>query len=238
MKNQLTKVESNIVEALIIKGDLSGLKQEDKVTYYKQFCERLGLDPFTQPFKILKLSGKEVLYCDRSGTQQLNKLHKVSHTIKLRETISDCYVVTANASTPDGRFTESIGAVNIKGKTGDDLCNQMMKAETKAKRRATLDLLGLGLLDETETDSIPNAVTTQILKGEQDETEAPKITDGQIAHIDNLIHNSSITENAKVKIEREMYDYTQERAEKCISYLKENQLESLDEGFNRALKND
>jgi hypothetical protein len=29
-----------------------------------------------------------------------------------------------------------------------------MKAETKAKRRATLDLLGLGLLDETEVASI------------------------------------------------------------------------------------
>jgi hypothetical protein len=29
-----------------------------------------------------------------------------------------------------------------------------MKAETKAKRRATLDLLGLGVLDETEAESI------------------------------------------------------------------------------------
>ncbi|RYE14076.1 MAG: hypothetical protein EOP45_20185, partial [Sphingobacteriaceae bacterium] len=34
----------------------------------------------------------------------------------------------------------------------------MMKAETKAKRRATLDLLGLGILDETETESIPGSV--------------------------------------------------------------------------------
>ncbi len=240
MNNQLAKTENNIVEALIIKGDLSGLKQEDKVTYYKQFCERLGLDPFTQPFKILKLSGKEVLYCDRSGTQQLNKLHKVSHSIKNRETISDCYVVTANASTPDGRFTESIGAVNIKGLTGDNLCNAMMKAETKAKRRSTLDLLGLGLLDETETETIPNAVKQEIFKGDAEEVVKVEIaiTDGQLAHIDNLIHNSSITEHAKVKIEREMYDYTKERAEKCISYLKENQLESLDQGMDRAIKND
>ena len=29
-----------------------------------------------------------------------------------------------------------------------------MKAETKAKRRSTLDLLGLGVLDETEVQSI------------------------------------------------------------------------------------
>ncbi len=31
----------------------------------------------------------------------------------------------------------------------------MMKAETKAKRRATLAILGLGLLDESELDTIP-----------------------------------------------------------------------------------
>ena len=37
----------------------------------------------------------------------------------------------------------------------------MMKAETKAKRRATLDLLGLGILDETEIPPNP-------LKGEED----------------------------------------------------------------------
>jgi hypothetical protein len=58
--------------------------------------------------------------------------------------------VTALASTPDGRTTESIGAVSIGNMKGDSLCNAMMKAETKAKRRATLDLLGLGMLDESE----------------------------------------------------------------------------------------
>ena len=37
-----------------------------------------------------------------------------------------------------------------------------MKAETKAKRRATLDLLGLGVLDESEAESIPNATTVAL----------------------------------------------------------------------------
>jgi hypothetical protein len=233
---QLTKIENNIVEALIIKGDLSGLKQEDKVTYYKQFCERLGLDPFTQPFKILKLNGKETLYCDRSGTQQLNKLHKVSHKITSRETINDCYVVTANASTPDGRQTESIGAVNIAGLKGDNLCNAMMKAETKAKRRATLDLLGLGLLDETETVTIPNAVTQEVFKGEAEEIEPLKVTDSQLSYIDNLIHNCTLPQEMIEQIEQEMYDFTQERAEKCIAYLKENQRKNLDQELTETLR--
>lgn len=131
----------------------------DKVRYYNGYCERMGLDPYTKPFDLLRLNGREVLYCTRSGTQQLNKLHKVSHLITSRDTNTDAgvYIVTSKASLPDGRCTESLGAVNIAGLKGEAYANAIMKAETKAKRRATLDLLGLGVLDESEAESIPNA---------------------------------------------------------------------------------
>ena len=43
---------------------------------------------------------------------------------------------------------------NLKGEA---LANAMMKAETKAKRRATLSICGLALLDELEVETIPNA---------------------------------------------------------------------------------
>ena len=179
------ELPENIVSSLILHGDLSKLTPTDKVQYYHAYCRRIGLDPVTQPFKILKLSGKEVLYCDRSGTQQLNKLHSVSHQITGRERVDNVYIVTALASLPSKRQTESICAVSLlypeiisywdKGQKvqkphpkagqvliGDDFCNALMKAETKAKRRATLDLLGLGILDETETETIPGAVTVPI----------------------------------------------------------------------------
>jgi hypothetical protein len=124
----------------------------------------MGLDPFTKPFDILRLNGKEVLYCTRSGTQQLNKLHKVSHLITSRDTNAEAgvYIVTSKASLPDGRCTESLGAVNIAGLKGEAYANAIMKAETKAKRRATLDLLGLGVLDESEAETIPNATTVAL----------------------------------------------------------------------------
>src|ERR1044072_536396 len=157
MSTALATQDQQIITSLVINGDLSKMEPALKVVYYKQYCERLGLDPFTQPFKLLRLQGKEVLYCDRSGAQQLNKMHKVSHQVVARETVNGCYVVTARATT-DGRQTESIGAVSIDNLKGEALCNAMMKAETKAKRRATLDLLGLGILDETETETIPGAV--------------------------------------------------------------------------------
>jgi len=161
MKQQNQYQQASIANQLILQGDLSKLSANDKVRYYNGYCERMGLDPFTKPFDILRLNGKEVLYCTRSGTQQLNKLHKVSHLITSRDTNAEAgvYIVTSKASLPDGRCTESIGAVNIAGLKGEAYANAIMKAETKAKRRATLDLLGLGVLDESEAESIPNATT-------------------------------------------------------------------------------
>jgi len=156
--SEITKA-SELLSQIIIGGDLSKLSATDKVRYYNGYCERMGLDPYTKPFDLLRLNGREVLYCTRSGTQQLNKLHQVSHLITSRELIEavGVYQVTSKASLPDGRCTESIGAVNITGLKGEAYANAIMKAETKAKRRATLDLLGLGVLDETEAESIPNA---------------------------------------------------------------------------------
>jgi len=164
MTQQNQDQQASIANQLILQGDLSKLSAGDKVRYYNGYCERMGLDPFTKPFDILRLNGKEVLYCTRSGTQQLNKLHKVSHTITSRDTNADAgvYIVTSKASLPDGRCTESIGAVNIAGLKGEMYANAIMKAETKAKRRATLDLLGLGVLDESEAETIPNASTVAL----------------------------------------------------------------------------
>lgn len=164
MNQQNQNQQTSIANQLILQGDLSKLSANDKVKYYNGYCERMGLDPFTKPFDILRLNGKEVLYCTRSGTQQLNKLHKVSHLITSRDTNQEAgvYIVTSKASLPDGRCTESIGAVNITGLKGEMYANAIMKAETKAKRRATLDLLGLGVLDESEAESIPNATTVAL----------------------------------------------------------------------------
>jgi hypothetical protein len=225
--SDLTKLHTEIIHSLVINGDLSKLSQAQKLEYYGKVCERVGLDPMAQPFKLLKLNGKEVMYLDRSGAQQLNSLHKVSHLISSRELIAEAgvYQVTARASQPDGRFTESIGAVNIAGLKGDAYANAIMKAETKAKRRATLDLLGLGMLDETEVETIPGAEVVE---------EHATIT--QINLIENLLHNSSIDEKQKQKIEIELTSLTSSRAEKCIEYLKQNQIEfDLNKQFDKMI---
>lgn len=157
-KRELVSIADDITSSIILNGDLSKLSPIQKVQYYNAYCSRIGLDPVTKPFDLIKLNGREVLYATRACAQQLNKLHRVSHSVLSREILAESYyVVTCRASLPDGRYTDSIGAVNIKGLSGDMYVNALMKAETKSKRRATLDLLGLGILDESEAETIPGA---------------------------------------------------------------------------------
>ena len=146
-----------VLEQVVIQGDLSKLNPADRVNYYKQVCESVGLNPLTKPFEYITLNGKLTLYARRDATDQLRKLNGVSIVIAAREVVEDCYVVTARATDKTGRHDESIGAVPIASLKGEFRSNAMMKAETKAKRRVTLSICGLGWLDETETDSIPQA---------------------------------------------------------------------------------
>jgi hypothetical protein len=145
------------IESLIVQGDLSRLSAQEKVTYYKKVCDTLGLNPFTKPFDYITLNGKLTLYARREATEQLRKIHNISIKISNRELIDDVYTVTAQATTSDARSDESLGAVNLSGLKGEAKANALMKCETKAKRRVTLSICGLGMLDESEVVNIPNA---------------------------------------------------------------------------------
>lgn len=144
-----------LYESLALKGDLSGLSPKEKAAYYGQLCERLGIDAATKPFDILKLNGKEVMYATKGATDQLAKLHNLNREIVKMEIFQDILEVTITATLPSGRTETDIGCVSIGGLKGDALCNARMKSVTKAKRRTTLAILGLGVLDESELETIP-----------------------------------------------------------------------------------
>jgi len=148
---------AEILERTVIAGDLSKLNPADRTLYYMKVCESIGLNPMTRPFEYVVLNGKLTLYARRDATDQLRRLHGVSITIVSREVVDDLYIVTARASTRDGRADESMGAVALGNLRGEPAANAMMKAETKAKRRATLSLCGLGWLDESEIASVTGA---------------------------------------------------------------------------------
>lgn len=157
--NELSTINPEILASLIINGDIAKLSSAQRVEYITKLCERVGIDPLTQPFKILKLGGREVLYADKGCTQQLCKIYKISTEVTKKEKIEDVYVVTVRAIDNNGRYTDEDGAVTISSLKGDTLANALMKAVTKAKRRAVLAFCGLGMLDETEIETIKGAIT-------------------------------------------------------------------------------
>ena len=170
----LNQEAAKVLEKVVVEGDLSRLSPAERLFYYQKVCESVGLNPLTRPFEYIYLNNKLVLYAKKDATDQLRKIHGISVTITSREKVGDVYVVTAKARTQDGREDEAIGAVPLmkremkwdpsKGKnvpTGkmvpldaEELANALMKAESKAKRRVTLSIAGLGMLDETELETI------------------------------------------------------------------------------------
>ena len=155
-------IDPAIVEKVVLDGDLSALTPSQRLSYYHSVCASLGLNPLTKPFDYLRLNGKIVLYARRECTEQLRSLRGVSLTITARELVGDVYVVSARAVLPDGRTDESTGAVPVTGLKGEALANAYLKAETKAKRRVTLSICGLGMSDESEVGSIPQAAPVHV----------------------------------------------------------------------------
>jgi hypothetical protein len=151
------QIDETIIAKLVTTGDLKGLSDNQRISYYNFRCRQVGLDPAAQPFSLLNLQGKMVLYANASCTQQLCALHKLSVAITSREKVEDIYVVCARVTGPDGRSTENTGAVSVGGLKGDALANALLKTVTKATRRTVLAHVGLGMLDETETETIPGA---------------------------------------------------------------------------------
>ncbi|EGX7691575.1 hypothetical protein JHF44_000783 [Campylobacter coli] len=148
------EINFNPYELALVKGDLSKLSDVERASYVKNLCESLGLNMLTKPFEYIVLNSKLTLYANKSATDQLRQIRKVSITKTEVAQVGDIYMVTAYAATPDGRTDCDTGALNIKNLSGDNLANAIMKAITKAKRRVTLSICGLGMLDESELETI------------------------------------------------------------------------------------
>ncbi len=163
MSGEVLKLETGMmlsastVESLVLNGDLNALTPEQRVEYVKYRCASLGLDPAAKPFELLKLNGKLVLYATKACTEQLCERRGLSVALGATEKIEDVLQVAARVS--DGRrSTENVGVVAVGNLKGEALANALMKARTKAIRRTVLAHCGLGMLDETEVETITGAV--------------------------------------------------------------------------------
>jgi hypothetical protein len=168
MSNELRTLSPDIISKLVIGGDLSGLTPIQKVEFYNYRCQQAGLDPAAKPFDLLTLNGKQILYANATATQQLTGIHNLSHAITGRELTDGIYCVFCRVTSPDGRSTENMGAVPVDKLQGEAKANAFLKATTKAIRRTVLAHMGLGLMDETEVETIPGAARAPMpaLQGE------------------------------------------------------------------------
>lgn len=174
-----TDIQAAVMEQVLLGGDLSKLTPPQRLFYYQQVCESVGLNPLTRPFLYLSFQGKLVLYATKEAAEQLRINRQISIIDMRRETIGDVVLVTVVAQDGTGRRDTASGSLSMvypatitewvngqkrtsahpkagKPLEGDDLANALMKAETKAKRRVTLSMCGLSgrLRDDVSEDDV------------------------------------------------------------------------------------
>ena len=146
------------LERVMLLGDLTPLTPAQRSEYYMRVCQSIGLNPYTRPFGYIKLNNKLTLYAFRDCADQLRKLHGISIEIVDRKLSDGLLSVHVRAKNKDGRVDEDFGVIPVPAKlAGEAGANLIMKCVTKAKRRVTLSICGLGILDETEVVTIPGA---------------------------------------------------------------------------------
>lgn len=187
---------SSMVEALL-GGDLGKLSDPQLLSYYNELCKSLSLNPLTKPFIFIRdKEDRLIMYASKACTEQLRQIHNLNIVITSREKLDGVYMVIAKAKDKHGREDEAIGVAALEkeeinwvwneaskkktpqrtGKTialrGEELANAMMKAETKAKRRVTLSIAGLGAFDDDGTNEEP--IRGEVLDAPKTEPGTPE----------------------------------------------------------------
>jgi hypothetical protein len=195
--------DAEMLEKVLVGGDLSKLTASQRLDYYRQVCQTMNLNPLSRPFEYITLKGKLMLYAKKDATDQLRKIHAVSiDDIKITDD-EDGITVIVKGHDKDGRSDVEIGCVSKDDKTWN-VQNLKMKAVTKAKRRLTLSLCGLGWLDETEIETIPDAKpvvvdTTGVI------VEQPRIDSKAVSAV-TTINNASNGEKPSETSQKREFD--------------------------------
>ena len=141
-------------------GDISGWSEAEQNEVYALRAAQLGLNPADVPFDLIETRAeggrtRKVLYPNKRAAAQLARNHGVSTTIVSAETVGNNHRVVVRATDATGRSVEASGLSTIVGYDrqrqqayplyGANLENAMLRAETKAVRRAILECVGDGL---------------------------------------------------------------------------------------------
>lgn len=133
--------------------DSREMTEAERRSTLASICSALGLNPLTNPVRFLALSGGETLYVTRQATDQIAARLRLNRETLVGPEVRDlCGTKLAfcqvRVTAPDGRSEVATATLPFT-----DPANVLMKVETKAKRRAVLSLVGLGLLTEEDAEA-------------------------------------------------------------------------------------
>jgi hypothetical protein len=171
---QPTDDEKKLLARFALEGTVHLWTVKDKIAFIALVNKRAGL-----PFGTIGLIRteynskgetiiKEIPYASRQTTVELGKVNKISvHILEKDIKLGDYALFQARATDIDsGRQVDATGCCALVNQYGplkmDAQANKIMHAETKAKRRATLEICGLAFLDDTEVDDMENTVKLEL----------------------------------------------------------------------------
>lgn len=204
---QLNPREHTIVNRAVEVGDLSGLTAQQRTDYYFAMCTRYGLDPLSRPFDYIESKEKRdgqtinklAIYPNQKAGAQMRRIHGITITIVSRENQGDVFVVIARATRRDGTSDEAMGVVPLTGYenkalTGNQKANAMMKAEGKARHRATMAVCGLLSSEGDEELGNDRTIRSEALDGGLE--PSPEILDAAV-----IPSGPKLSEKISIKIE-------------------------------------
>jgi len=209
--------QENILGQLITKGNLAMLSEQNRIDYYYMMCDRYGLDPLSKPYDYITTTPKDgppviSLYPNTRAAAQMRANQGISVSITSRELLGDVYMVTAKAIRRDGTHEECSGCVPIyPNMTLQAKANAYMKAETAARRRATIAACGMA---DSEGDVTPAEIkdgalepSAEVLEGEvMETTPLSKQIAAKIAAIPGLTSEAVASLLAENKIDPKKVD--------------------------------
>lgn len=190
--------EQGTLSEIVMRGDLSKLTFKQRHEYVNTLCAIWKLDPLTKPFDWIDLDKKLVLYLNKGGTEQLRRVHGISVIKVEKSREGDMFFVTAYGKDASGREDVATGAVSLvtpeksyfdktkKQRVVVDLggqplsreaeINAILKCESKAKRRLTLSMGGLGMPSEDDIEDM-KAVMKDVTPLEETAAQAEQIVE-------------------------------------------------------------
>jgi len=139
--------------------ELGQLTDEERQRHYENVCEAAGLNPDLNLLRYRNMddgsgSGQKhlILYATKGATNAIRGVQGIDVVEQTDAMIGTLYVVTTKVKNAAGRTDIAKGAFDMEGKRGKAAENGIALAQTRSTRRATLQISGLDLLDESELE--------------------------------------------------------------------------------------